>query len=140
MPPYNTQVPPPALFPFPPGNRFLVFNAEALTTGEFSQQVTLPTGPTAGARGIRVEIDFSADPGAYELDIMESDSDFENGADEYQTVPIAGIINTVTTGPNGANTHQSSDLIPIAGQFCSIYVAAAPANPVTATVRISRAA
>lgn len=36
---YNAQNPPPALFPFPPGHRFLVFNAEALVTGKFSQQL-----------------------------------------------------------------------------------------------------
>lgn len=139
MPKYNTQLPPPALFPFPPGNRILVFNADTLTTGEFSQQVTLPTGPTAGSRGIRVELDFSANPGAYEIDVMECDSDFENGSLEYQEVPEGGALTTVTAGPNGANTHQSSDQIPIAGQFACLYVKTAPANPCTCTARITRA-
>lgn len=137
---YNAQNPPPALFPFPPGHRFLVFNAEALVTGKFSQQLALPPGPTAGSRGIRVELDFSGDPGAFEIDVMESDSDFENGSAEYQQVPNGGQINTVTLGPKGVNTHQSSDLIPISGQFVALFVKTQPANAVNCTARISRAA
>lgn len=138
-PAYNTQSPPPALFPFGPGNRQLVFNAEALTTGEYSQQIVLPTGPVAGAREVRIEIDFSANPGVFEIDVMESDSDFENGKAEYQQVPTGGQINTVTAGPNGANTHQSTDLIQISGQFMCLYVRMQPANAVTCTARITRA-
>lgn len=139
MPAYNTRNPPPFLGYTYPDNNYLVFNAEALTTGEFSQQVNLPIGPVAGQKGIRVEVDFSANPGAFELDVMESDYDL-NGALNYQQVPSAGQINTVVAGMNGASTHQSTDLIPVAGQFVCIFVKTQPANPCTATVRISRAA
>jgi hypothetical protein len=137
MPVYNSQLPPPFLGRDFPLNNFLVFKAETLLTGEFSQQLQIPTG--LSAKGVRVELDFSANPGAYEIDVMEADTDL-NGPQEYQQVPSGGQLNTVTVGPNGANTHQSSDLIPVAGQFVCLYVRTAPANAVTATARISRAA
>jgi hypothetical protein len=140
MPIYNTKNPPPSLSVFHPGNRELVFNKDTLTANMFSQQVSIPSGPTTGQRGIRVEIDFSVNPGAYEIDVMESDSDLENGPTEYQQVPTGGALTTVTTGVNGASTHQSSDLIPIAGQFVLLYVKTAPANACTCTARITRAA
>jgi|ERR1700722_5226707 len=141
MPAYNTQVPPPALFPFPPGHTFLVFNGDTLQVGEFSQQVTLPTGPTAGQRGIRVVIDFSADPGAGEIYVMEADNDAA-GSGDYVQVPVGGDLAyaAVTKGPNGANTRLTADLIPIAGQFACLYVKTAPSNAVKCTARISRAA
>ena len=140
MPQYNTALQPPFLSYEYPLNEYLVFNAEALTAGEFSQQVSIPIGPVAGQKGIRVEVDFNQNPGAFELDVMESDYDL-NGELNYQQVPAAGQINTVTAGMNGANTHQSTDLIPVAGQFACIFVKTPPANAgTTATVRISRAA
>ena len=136
MPSYNAFTNAPALYP---GDSFLVFKAEALTTGQMSQQVALPTNWASGAKGVRVEIDFNANPGAYELDVMECDSD-QNGSSEYQQVPTGGSLTTVTTGPNGASTHQSSDQIPVAGQMLAIYVKAQPANgSITATVRVTRA-
>jgi hypothetical protein len=140
MPSYNTRNPPPFLGYTFPDNNYLGFNAEALAAGEFSQQVQIPIGPVAGQKGIRVEVDFNQNPGAFELDVMESDSDL-NGSLNYQQVPSGGQINTVTNGMNGANTHQSTDLIPVAGQFVCIFVKTPPANAgTTATVRITRAA
>jgi hypothetical protein len=141
MPLYNTQSPPPALFPFPPNHFFLVFNADTLATSEYSQQVALPPGPTAGARGIRVQIDFSADPGAIEIYVMEGDNDVA-GAGDYDQVPNGGdlVYGNITSGPNGANTRLSTDLIPIAGQFTCLFVKTKPTNAVTCSARISRAA
>jgi xanthine dehydrogenase iron-sulfur cluster and FAD-binding subunit A len=132
---YNSQVPPPALFPFFPSNTFLLFNAEALTTGEFSQQVHIPPSPTAQAQaGIRITIDFSAAPGAFEIDIMEDDTDLE-GAAHYAQVPVAGVINA----PNaGSATQATVDLLPFQGQFLCLYVKTQPANAVTCTARATR--
>lgn len=140
MPQYNAQYPPPFLAIGAPLHTFLVFSAEALQQGEFSQQVSLPLGPVAGQKGIRVEVDFNANPGVYEIDVMEADND-SAGSLEYQQVPSSGQLNTVTAGPNGASTHVSTDLIPVAGQFVCLFVKTAPANAnITCTARISRAA
>ena len=141
MPAYGTQTSVPALFPFPPENSFLVFNVDTLVTGEYSQQVSLPPGPTAGARGIRVQIDFSADPGACEFYVMEGDNDAAGSAD-YDLVPSGGdlVYGNITTGPKGVNTRLSTDLIAIAGQFTCLFVKTKATNAVTCTARITRAA
>lgn len=142
MPSYNTNYPPPFLAYEYPLSSYLVFSKEALTVGEFSQQVSLPLGLVAGQKGIRVEVDFNSDPGNFELDVLEADNDTA-GQFEYQQVPSGGAMTQAnkTSGPNGVNTHISTDLIPVAGQFVLVYVKTAPSNAsITATVRISRAA
>ncbi|MGA9670368.1 MAG: hypothetical protein WBQ94_14240 [Terracidiphilus sp.] len=140
MPAYNTAYPPPFLAYEFPLNTYLVFSKEAIVAGEFSQQVSIPLGLVAGQKGIRVELDFNQNPGAYEIDVMESDNDLLGGS-QYQQVPTGGALTTVTTGANGPNTHQSTDLIPVAGQFVLLYVKTAPANGgTTVTARITRAA
>jgi len=141
MPSYNTQFPPPALFSFGPGNFALVFNSETVLAAEYSQQVNLPAGPTAGQRGIRVQIDHSAAPGNCEYYILEADNDAAGQLD-YTEAPNGGDLTqaNLVAGPNGAGTRLSTDLIPIAGQFVLIYVKTAPANAVKVTARISRAA
>lgn len=139
MPLFNTKNPPPALCLGYPLNQEIVLVAEAVTIDTFSQQVSIPLGPTSGARGIRVEGDFNSNPGTFEFDIMESD-DPAGVARGYQQVPTGGVINTVTTGKNGTSTHFGTDLIPFAGQFCCIYIKTVPTNAtITVTVRITRA-
>lgn len=142
MPAYNSQVPPPALFPFYPQSQFRVFSAEALVINEYSQQVQLPPGPTAGAKGIRVVIDFNANPGNVEILVVEADNDAAGAAD-YVQVPSGGDLTQgqLTAGPNGANTRLTTDLIPVAGQFAALFVKLPPSNGnITATARFTRAA
>lgn len=132
---YNSQVPPPSLFPFYPSNSFLLFNAETLTTGEFSQQVHLPPNPVGSADvRVRLQIDFSAAPGAFEIDVMECDTDTQ-GTAEYAQVPVAGAITVVNTG---STTQATLDLSPFQGQFLLLYVKTKPANAVTCTARVTR--
>jgi hypothetical protein len=148
MPAFGTLNPPPFLGLGYPLGQFYAFDEESVVTNEFSERVGVPLLPTGGARGIRIEGDFSANPGAFEFDIMESDVDISvlpgdidvGGAPGYQQVPTAGSITTVTTGVNGASTHFGTDLIPFAGQFCCIFVKTQPGNAVTVTLRITRAA
>lgn len=141
MPRYGTQTPPPSLSPFYPTNQFAVFSAEAVTLAEYSERVNIAMGSVGGQKGIKVEIDFSADPGTVTIDVMESDSDIL-GTGGYQKVPTGGTMTqaTLTTGPNGANTRLGSDLIPFAGQFGCLKITVAPTNVVTVTARITRAA
>ena len=137
MPLYNTLSPPPALYQ---GDSFLVFKADALLVGQSSQQVTLPPNWSVGQAGIRVELDFNQNPGAYEIDVVESSAD-QNGIAGYNGVPTGGAMTTVITGPNGASTRQTTDLIPVAGQFVALFVKTLPANGgTTYTARITRVA
>jgi hypothetical protein len=140
MPPYNTQLPPPFLGRDFPLNTFLLFNAETVRAGEYSQQIQLPAG--ISALGGRLEIDFSADPGAGEFLLMESSFD-PNGSAGYDQVPAGGdlVYGNITSGPNGANTRLSTDLQPISGSFVCVYCKTAPSNAgIKVTARITRAA
>ena len=134
MPLYNTQVPPPALFNSYPMNQLALFNKDTLQTGQFSQQVSIPPSPLGSADArVRIQIDFSAAPGAFEIDIMESDTD--PNAAEYAQVPVAGSI-TVTNG--GSATQATVDLAPFQGQFLCLFVKTQPANSVTCTAIATR--
>lgn len=140
MPPYNTQSPPPFLGRDFPLNTFLVFNAEAVQAGEYSQQIQIPTGLTQ--KGLRLQIDHSANPGNCEYLVMEGDNDLA-GSSDYDQVPAGGDLTqaNLTSGPNGATTRLSTDLIPVAGQFVSIFVKTAPSNAgIKVTARFTRAA
>src|ERR1039458_4380729 len=87
MPAYNNQTPPPALGTSYPNNQCLVFNAEAVKSGEYSQQVSIPPSPTgAPYRGLRIILDFSAAPGTFEFDVLEDDIDTA-GAAHYSAIP-----------------------------------------------------
>ena len=132
---YNSQVPPPALFPFYPQNSYLLFSAEPLTTGEFSQQVQIPPNIVgSGDVRLRFQVDFSAAPGAFEINIMECDTDTQGSA-EYAEVPVAGVINAINAG---SATQATVDLAPFQGQFVCLYVRTQPANAVTCTARVTR--
>jgi hypothetical protein len=133
---YNAQNPPPALFPFYPQNEFLLFNAEALVAGEFSQQVHIPPNPVGGANvALRFTIDFSAAPGNFEIDVMEDDTDLQ-GAAHYAEVPVAGVINATNVV---GGTQATLDLNPFQGQFVTLYVRTAPSNGgITCTARVAR--
>jgi hypothetical protein len=138
MPAYNTLSPPPALYQ---GDSVLVFNAEAVVAGEYSQQVALSVNQASGTKGVRIQIDASADPGAGEFYIMEGDNDGA-GSLEYDQVPSGGDLAyaNITAGPNGAKTRLSTDLIPVAGENLCIYVKTANSNAgIKWTARVTRA-
>lgn len=134
MAPYNTLLPPPALAAEFPCNQFLVWNAEAVLAGEYSQQLHMAPGPTSNpSRGLRIILDFSAAPGTFEFDVMEDDTDLQ-GAAHYAEIPVAAVINALNSG---SATQATLDLLPFQGQFFCLYCKTAPSNSgikVTATV------
>jgi hypothetical protein len=141
MPPYNTQVPPPALFASGgPQSSFLVLNKEAVLASEYSQQVHLAPNPSSSTKGLRVVIDFSANPGNVEFYVCESDNDSAGSAD-YIEVPSGGDLTqgSLITGPNGALTRLVADLNPFAGQFAALFTKTPPSNGgITCTARFTR--
>lgn len=121
---YNTQVPPPALFPFAPGNQFLLFNAETVKAGYYSQQVHIPAPAGTSQRGVRLIFDHSAAPGNFEYLIVEDDIDTA-GASHYAQVPTGGDVTALNSG---SATQATVDLLPFQGQFLSVYIKTAPSN------------
>lgn len=135
MPLYGTQQPAPALFTSYPMNTFPLFNAEALVSGTYSERVQLPPAPLGSADvRMRITIDFSAAPGAFEIWVMEDDTALL-GAAHYAQVPVNGVINALNTG---STTQATLDLTPFQGQFLCLYVKTQPANAVTCTARATR--
>lgn len=121
---YNAQVPPPALFPFYPGNKFKLFNAEALTADTYSQQIHIVPKPTAPTT-VSLVLDFSAAPGTFEIDIQEDDSDTAASAAHYHQIPSGGVMNTLNSG---SATQCTLELTNFVGQFLAAYVKTAPSN------------
>lgn len=141
MPSYNTIQPTPFLGLGYPLNQIVIFNAEAVTADEFSQQFSIDMGAVGGQKGIRIEGDFNSNPGTFEFDVMERAFDADGKKRNYQQVPFGGSITTTTTGDAGPNTHFGVDLLPFAGPFGLIYVKTAPSNAsITCTLRVTRTA
>lgn len=124
---------PPCLYP---GDSFIVFNAEVVTTGQFSQQLALGANPGAAAPRLRVELTFSAAPGAFEIDILDSDTDI-NGNGDYIQVPTAGSITTAPASPGG-KFKAAAEFNPFMAKFVCLFVKTQPANnPINVTAKIS---
>lgn len=137
-PAYGTLLSPSALSP---GDSFLVWNNEAVVAGEWSERVALVPIIGSGNKGVRVVIDASAAPGAGEFYVCEADNDAAGTAD-YVQVPSAGdlVFANITSGPNGAGTRWTTDLIPVAGQMLAIFCKTAASNAgIKFTARVTRA-
>lgn len=129
MPAYNTLNPPTALYP---GDSGLAFNAEQPATGELSQQFALAPFQGNSPAAVSVEIVFAANPGAFQLQVWESDTDTLN---DYIEVSAAGAVTTVNW-----NFVARVDLSPFLGAFIAIACIAAAGNAVNLTCKITRKA
>lgn len=128
MPKYNTLNPPPFLGALYPLSQFLLFNAEAITATEYSQQVHIGPGPSGSSVAVSLEGDFNATPGTFDLQIVTADTDV---LAEYT---ILG--SDITTTAAGSNTHFRVEIPQFVGQFLAVYVKTAPTNAsITLTLR-----
>ena len=111
-----------------PGDSKKVWNAETVTTGQASQQVALAPGRFEGEQRVSVEIGFSADPGAFTIDLQTADTDV---AAAYCTEPTATI-----TAVNAGFYARAE--IAVKARFARLLMTAQPANAATVTAKISR--
>jgi hypothetical protein len=111
----------------------LVFNAEQPASATLSQQVALPPSPAGGPPAISVTVIFAAAPGAFEFDVMESDTDI---AANFIPAPVGWQINSLSSGTNEAR----SDLAPFMGIFAAVLCKTQNANNAVVSVRITRRA
>jgi hypothetical protein len=127
MPVYNTAKYPPAAYP---GDVVTVANAESVTTGTFSQQVALQSGPLQNpAEAIALEISFSGAPGAFSFQLQEATTDI---AAAYQN------IGTAITAVGGSGQYARQVYTSVKGPFVRLSYATQPANSVTVTAKIVR--
>jgi hypothetical protein len=132
MPNYNNHVktgsPMTVLYP---GDQFLFFNAETPIATQQSQQVAIGKRDADQPASISLELQFPADPGAFQFDLQDADTDTPDG---YLSIP-GGSINAAKQGPGG-KFFARVELVPFKGTFLLLtcVVASANAQPVTAKV------
>lgn len=126
MPAYSTTFLPKAIYP---GDSETVWAAETVLTGAASQRVALGDPYNDGVGRLSVEIEFSADPGAFQIDVQNSDTDVDSS---YQVVPSSSL-----TAVN-ASFKGRIDLYPLQGKFGRLVMTNDPANAVTVTARMIR--
>ncbi len=108
----------------------LFFDAEQPAPPQASRQFHIPQG-RLGSQPPTVTIEgfFSADPGVFQLDVQEADT---NTDDAYQTVPSAGSVTAVD-----ANFYFRVDLDPFVGVFIRLNLVSRT-NGVNLTVKATR--
>lgn len=133
MPVYSATQIPSAIYP---GDTFLSINAElntAYPTGTAAQKCAIAQNIVGGPKQISMQVEFSANPGVFEIDLQTADQDI-NGA--YKSMDSTFNITTaVQTG--GAGNYYNRVEVPVKALFCRAFVVLQTANACTITVRIT---
>lgn len=125
MPPYGALSSATALYP---GDSYLCINAEKPVNGTLSQIVALSQKDAGNGQHISAEITFAGVPGAFEVDVMTSDTDNPN-----DFVPVTGgAVTTVGTGNAGRVELNVNAL------FAALLTKTANANAVNCTGKITQ--
>lgn len=130
MPAYNTAQGVPCIYPS--DLAYAVFSGETLSVNEVSQQVAV-SRQNEGEPGITVELQFSANPGVFEIDLQEADTDATNF---YLNVASA-VINAATQGAD-SKYYARFDAASFAGQFARLFVKTWPNTSVTCIAKIRK--
>jgi len=125
MPAYGSATAVPAIYA---GDSYTVWNAETPSTSTASQQVALIPNQDGGLYSISVEIQFSGDPGSFEVDIQDADTDTANA---YQN--LLGLY--AITAVNSAFWARLE--VQLKSKFVRLYLASRT-NSVTLTAKVSR--
>lgn len=127
MPVYTSNPPCTSIFP---GDLATVVSAETLVTGQAYQRVAIGNVYMQGVSQLVMEVEFSADPGAFQIDVQDSATDSDGN---YANVPAGGSITTVNAAFKG-----SVVLSPFVGGFARPFATLQAANAVTCTIRFRR--
>lgn len=112
---------------------FAATDGTPITTGTFSQQFTT-TAQNASTVAISFEFVWSGNPGAFNLQIQDADTD---ATGNYVTLTSAG---TITSTPLSAGNAYVSrvELNPWRAQYGRLYMNTQPANAVTLVAKVCR--
>ncbi len=116
-----------------PGSSVDVFSAEAVTTGERSQAVSLSNYWQGGNTPMSVDLVFNQAPGAFTINVTFAAKDV---AADYALPDQTFQLTAVNLDPNNNAVHFDCPFSN--ARFCSLYVASAPANggtTLTATLK-----
>jgi hypothetical protein len=104
-----------------------VINAEQPASGTLSQQLALGRTDADAVQHASIQVVFAGAPGAFQIDILTSDTDL---AADYV---IIGTINNVN-----ANNVNRTELSSIVAKFIALKTTAQNANAVNCTATITR--
>lgn len=116
------------------GDSYLLWNNEAVTAGKASIEVATVSGGKYDnyPAHLGFELQFSAAPGVFELDIQEADTDEDIF---YQQVQQGGAGVAITTV--SANNTARVDVVPVQGKFVRAFMKTLT-NVVNTTLKVSR--
>lgn len=127
MPIYSSTTPCTSISP---SDTLSLWSTESPNSGDASVRFTLaaPYGDSVSA--ISVFIKFSADPGAFEIDVQDADID---AATNYLPVPVGAAITSV----DGTNFTARAEFSPFAANFGRLFMKTKPANAVTVSAWVT---
>lgn len=128
---YGSLALPSALYP---GDSFNSINNESSAlypSGTAGERVALAQPQTGPERDISVEVSFSVNPGAFEIDLQTADTDTTNA---YQTA-TGGTITAASQFQAGGAYYARLELH-IKARFARPYVKTQPANACLITITI----
>jgi hypothetical protein len=112
------------------GQKGTFFDAEQPAPPQASERFNVPQGRLGSySPSVNIEGYFSADPGAFEIDIQEADTDTDTA---FMTVPSAGVVNAVDS-----NFRFRVDLAPFVGTFIRLLLVSRT-NAVNLTAQVTR--
>ena len=130
MPAYNTISPPYAIWP---GDMQTVWSAETHTAGSASQQVALGERDSRGGSPFSADIQFSANPGTFEIDVQVANVDQDSA---YYTLD-QGTTNDGAIAEVNANFSAHLDAPFVTAKFARLKLVSLQ-NAVTITGSFSR--
>lgn len=109
-----------------------LFNNEQPAANQLSQQVAVARKDNGRPAAISLEFTFPSNPGVFEFDILDSDTD---SIDNYILVPAVGQVINAAAGPGGVKFTARVELSPFRGNFLAVLCVTPNANAVNALVR-----
>jgi hypothetical protein len=134
MPLYNANVPSNSPVPaLQPGDALGVtlFN-EIPAAGALSQQIFVARKDNGQSASISLEFTFPSNPGVFEFDILDADTD---AIDNYIVIPAVGQVINAAAGPGGVKFTARVELSPFRANFLAVQCVTPNANAVNSLVR-----
>jgi hypothetical protein len=130
MPAYNATTPKPISAIYP-GDQQVVWNAEQPTSGTSSVEVAIGNAYGGFDPGLRLDLLFSGNPGAFSIALATADQDVDGA---YVTLQTAITSSTATSGVYYARAEYPN----IRASFARVVVTTQTGNAVNLTATISR--
>lgn len=114
--------------------QFSVWSAESPVTLAVSRAVEVDSSQVPSDRTLTVELVFSGNPGTFEIDVQEADTN-EDAA--FINTAINAIINAATVSSDGVTYRARATYVQWDARFARLRMVNDPANAVTVTAKFT---